>query len=45
MAGLSSKLGRNKEQAILPLLSQRNIEEAARAWPEDPLPLDEGAGV
>ena len=31
MAGLSSKLGGKKEAAILALLSQRNVEEAARA--------------
>ena len=30
MAGLSKKLGRKKEAAILALLSQRNVEEAAR---------------
>ena len=31
MAGRSEKLGRKKEEAILALLSQRNIEDAARA--------------
>jgi hypothetical protein len=30
MAGLASKLGRKKEGAIVALLSQRNVEEAAR---------------
>ena len=30
MAALSEKLGRKKEAAILALLSQRNVEEAAR---------------
>jgi hypothetical protein len=31
MARLGEKLGRKKEAAILALLSQRNVEEAARA--------------
>jgi transposase-like protein len=31
MARLSEKLGRKKEAAIVELLSQRNVEEAARA--------------
>jgi hypothetical protein len=31
MARLSEKLGRKKEKAIVELLSQRNVEEAARA--------------
>ena len=31
MAGRSEKLGRKKEEAILALLSQRNIEDAARS--------------
>jgi hypothetical protein len=30
MAALSKKLGRKKEEAILALLQQRNVEEAAR---------------
>ncbi|HLN00864.1 MAG TPA: helix-turn-helix domain-containing protein [Bryobacteraceae bacterium] len=30
MAGFASKLGRKKEGAIVALLSQRNVEEAAR---------------
>ena len=31
MAGFTEKLGRRKEEAIVALLSQRNVEEAARA--------------
>ena len=30
MAGLKGKLGRKKESAVLALLTQRNVEEAAR---------------
>ena len=46
MPGLSNKLGRKREKAVLALLSQRNIEDAARAvgigprtlyrWLQDP---------
>jgi hypothetical protein len=31
MAGFSSKLTRKQEEAVVALLAQRNVEEAARA--------------